>query len=193
MKTKPSKLDPHADRLTEWFLAGKSLKEAQEQLRLDGCVVSLGRLSQWWESRQTKAAEDRFLEQITSGAQQNKRIDEALKENPAPMMQQIMARLKVVTAMLATQATGNPEAMKQLDLLLTHLVAFHREEGKDKDRALAWQRFMRETCELFLKWFADEQAKAIAAGSESNSSKIERLGSLMFGEDWNSEGAKTQS
>ncbi len=191
MKTKPSKLDPHAERLTEWFLAGKSLKEAQEQLRLDGCSVSLGRLSQWWEAQRAKAAEDKFLEQITSGAQQTKRIDEALKENPAPVLQQIMARLKVLTAMLATQATANPEAMKQLDLLLTHLVAFHREEGRDKDRALAWQRFMRETCELFLKWYADEQAKAIAAGAESNSSKIERLGALMFGEDWGGETLKS--
>ena len=35
-KAKSSKLDPHAERLTEWFLAGKTLAEARELLREHG-------------------------------------------------------------------------------------------------------------------------------------------------------------
>lgn len=36
----------------------------------------------------------------------------------------------------------------------------------------------------FLDWFEDKRAKEIASGMASNSDKIEKLGSLMFGEDW---------
>ena len=49
---------------------------------------------------------------------------------------------------------------------------------------LARQKFQRDTCELFLKWSADQRAKDIANSPQTNSQKIERLGELMFGEDW---------
>ena len=40
MKQKPSKLDPHAERIEEWFLAGKPLLYAQAQLAQDGVRVN---------------------------------------------------------------------------------------------------------------------------------------------------------
>jgi hypothetical protein len=46
------------------------------------------------------------------------------------------------------------------------------------------QKFQRDTCELFLKWFEDKRAKEVLSSSASNSDKIEQLGQLMFGEDW---------
>lgn len=46
------------------------------------------------------------------------------------------------------------------------------------------EKFQRETCALFLKWAADKKAKEIASGSATNAEKIEKLGELMFGEDW---------
>lgn len=46
-------------------------------------------------------------------------------------------------------------------------------------------RFQRETIKLFLKWYADQKAKDIAEQPESGADeKVERLGRLMFGEDW---------
>lgn len=53
--------------------------------------------------------------------------------------------------------------------------------------ALEERKFRRETCELFLRWAEDRRAREIAAGSLSNAEKIERLGALMFGEEWESE------
>ena len=46
------------------------------------------------------------------------------------------------------------------------------------------QKFQRETCSLFLKWAEDQRAQEIAQGSAPNSEKIDKLGALMFGEDW---------
>lgn len=55
-------------------------------------------------------------------------------------------------------------------------------EGISLDR----QKFQRETCELFLRWAADQRASAIASSTDSNADKIAKLGELMFGEDWKS-------
>ena len=57
-------------------------------------------------------------------------------------------------------------------------------EAKREELALDKNRFRRETCELFVEWCVNEQAKAIATGTGDNSQKIEQLGRLMFGADW---------
>ena len=59
---------------------------------------------------------------------------------------------------------------------------------KDEELGLAREKFRRETCELFIKWAADQRAVELAAGSGDNSAKIERLGQIMFGEDWKGKG-----
>jgi len=47
------------------------------------------------------------------------------------------------------------------------------------------QRYQRDTAKLFLKWYASQKAKDIADQPESGADeKVERLGRLMFGEDW---------
>lgn len=59
-----------------------------------------------------------------------------------------------------------------------------REGIRRQALALEQAKFRRETCALFLKWAEDKRAQEIAAGAASNSTKIEQLGQLMFGEDW---------
>lgn len=54
------------------------------------------------------------------------------------------------------------------------------QEKLDLDRA----KYQRDTCELFLKWYADKAASDIASGSGDRTEKIEALGKLIFGEDW---------
>lgn len=46
------------------------------------------------------------------------------------------------------------------------------------------KKFMRTTCELFLKWIDNNRIKEIATGSESNEEKMEKLGQLIFKEEW---------
>ena len=62
--------------------------------------------------------------------------------------------------------------------------AMIQKTARDKEQSnLDRQRFKRETCELFLKWFEDKRAKEIAAGGLSYSDKLKRLDQLMFPDD----------
>lgn len=54
------------------------------------------------------------------------------------------------------------------------------------------QKFQRQTCELFVKWAADQRAKDISSSSSTNAEKIEALGQLMFGESWQTAAANGQ-
>jgi len=58
-------------------------------------------------------------------------------------------------------------------------------DQKDEQIDLAKKRFRRDTCEMFLKWRADQRASEIAddpgLGSDE---KTDMLGKLMFPEDW---------
>ncbi|MBU4459720.1 MAG: hypothetical protein KJ579_04060 [Verrucomicrobia bacterium] len=53
---------------------------------------------------------------------------------------------------------------------------------KDRELALAEQKFQRQTAELFLKWFDNEAARRIAEGREAKPVKMEKIIGLMFGE-----------
>jgi hypothetical protein len=57
-------------------------------------------------------------------------------------------------------------------------------QQKDQELALARQRFQRDTCELFIKWFTDQRAVQAVTSTSDNSDRINRLGAIMFGEDW---------
>lgn len=58
------------------------------------------------------------------------------------------------------------------------------EKRLQESLGLQRQKFQRETAEYFVKWYEDNRAKEIVASSTSNTEKIEKLGELMFGEDW---------
>jgi hypothetical protein len=46
------------------------------------------------------------------------------------------------------------------------------------------KKFQRLTCELFIKWAADQRAQAALAAPGDNSARINAVGQLMFGPDW---------
>jgi hypothetical protein len=62
----------------------------------------------------------------------------------------------------------------------------HRQalELKAGEHSLRRQKFMRDTCRLFLQWSEDPRAKEILNSPTSHAEKIEALGRGMFGEDW---------
>ncbi|WP_448577453.1 hypothetical protein [Thermosphaera sp.] len=53
---------------------------------------------------------------------------------------------------------------------------------RERELALAEQRFRRETAELFLKWYENEQARRIAESNDKPAVKMDRLIRLMFGD-----------
>lgn len=48
---------------------------------------------------------------------------------------------------------------------------------------LAENKFQVQTCELFLRWYQDEEAKRVASGKEETTVKVAKLRQLMFGEN----------
>lgn len=51
---------------------------------------------------------------------------------------------------------------------------------KERSHSLDEQKFQRETCALFLKWFADKRATDIANGAGNNDAKIAAMRGLFF-------------
>jgi hypothetical protein len=60
----------------------------------------------------------------------------------------------------------------------------HVLKQRDEIITLNKKKFQRQTCELFIKWFENEQVKKALESRASNSDKIEQLGQVIFGEDW---------
>lgn len=64
-------------------------------------------------------------------------------------------------------------------------LAKEKNEIARQSLALDRAKFQRQTCELFLAWYADEQAKTVVEDKAlDNDSKTEALGRLMFGKLW---------
>lgn len=145
MKAKQSKLDPFAERLTEWFSApppaGKTLAEAKEALAADGCEVSLGRLSEWWQSRQAEMQEERLLSQITSGAKQCREVEKAFGDAPAPEFETLIKLHRVLILKLSTAGNAEPELLELVNRMMKPVVQFARlqqlaEQNKIEERKL---------------------------------------------------------
>jgi hypothetical protein len=48
------------------------------------------------------------------------------------------------------------------------------------------EKFNQRTCELFLKWYEDRRVQEIAGAQVPQAVKVERLGELLFGQEWGS-------
>jgi hypothetical protein len=117
-KAKPSKLDQFTEQLDEWFLytaPAKTLAFAQEELRKDGCRVSLSQLSRWWEARQETLREEKLLGQITNGAGACKAVEKQFGEAPPPELDTLIKLHRVLVMQMSTQAATNPEMIKLAD------------------------------------------------------------------------------
>ena len=121
-KQKASKLDAFAERLEEMFLAGTTLKDAQEQLRLDGCAVSLGRLSEWWQGRQAERQEAALLTQIATGAASCRRVEQELSQNPAPELATLLALHRTLILKLSTQGALDPQLLELVNRMMDRVI-----------------------------------------------------------------------
>ena len=190
MKSKPSKLDPFAERLTQWFTPkdkggdGLTIAEAQAQLKLDGCCVSSGRLSKWWSARQREQAQADLLVQIASGAAQCKAVEQQFGKHPPAELATLIQLHRHLIFQLSTQGGTNPETLTLLSGLMKSVLVFAQLDVKKEEVELTRAKFQRETCELFLKWSADQKAREVTGSNLSYADKIEQLGQTMFGDSW---------
>lgn len=128
-KQKPSKLDAHAERLDEWFgIEKQPLKWVQEQLRQDGLVVSLSRLSDWWSARQSDMQEAKLLGQIATGARQSQEVEQAFGKNPPPDFATLIKLHRVLIMKLSTQSESDPEMLELVNRMMRPVIQFARLE-----------------------------------------------------------------
>lgn len=182
---KPLELDPETKRVIP---KTGGLAYARAQLLADGCDVSVDTLSRfykWWELQQRYTQ----MEDLTANCQELVRqFDPTLTED------QVRGFGHRIFQSLALQ-DNDPKtflAFSKLQLQAAHDTAslqLKQAEAQRKDRtlklreaevALSREKFERETCELFLKWSADKQARAIAESNMSSSEKIAALRQAYF-------------
>lgn len=172
-KATPSKLDPFAERLDEWFgVEKKTLKEVQAQLALDGCSVSLSRLSEWWEARTQEKAEARLLSQIASGAEQVVAVRKHFAQNAPPQLEMLIDLHRVLVMQMSTQAAANPDLIKLADQALRTVMEYvsgqTKARLKERELALAegkWAWIQKEDLDKALAALHAE-LKALPGGNE---------------------------
>lgn len=142
---------------------GVSQADTLKWLRADGVDTSAGALSDflsWYPLQQQLERNESTVATLL----------EELKRNDPSVSQ---AQLE-----LAGQMFFSALAIEQRDSLTWKRV----QDSKLKLGALQLgrEKFQRETCELFLKWFADKTAKEIAEANIPNSEKIAALRKTFF-------------
>jgi hypothetical protein len=145
----------------------KTLKETRAWLKADGINTSEAALSgflRWFGLQQQLKNNAATVEQL---------VAEFKSANPAAAPEMVQ---QVGQSFFTALALQQQDPQQWLWIQQTAL--------KKEQLALDRSKFQRETCELFVKWVADKRASEIANSAASNADKIEKLGELMFGEDW---------
>lgn len=70
------------------------------------------------------------------------------------------------------------EALKNKDASM--FMGLRRLRQSEEDRSFEREKFRRETCELFLKWYQDERARRIADSDAPKQDKIKALRDIYF-------------
>jgi hypothetical protein len=139
----------------------RALSEIGTRLRTESTLNDLGRVS-------------KFLDKLRSRA------------TALPVGQQTDVLDSLVTMvgqeMIEAKMAGVPVSanLDPLDRLLTRQSI----KSKEREQSLKEQKFLRETCELFLTWVKDQRSREIAESGISNSEKIELLGRHHYGDLW---------
>jgi hypothetical protein len=142
MKGRKSKLDPHADRIAEWYRAEPSLtlEDCCARLRALGCPVSTGRLSDYLAAQRAQALQDSLLAGIVSGSRMARQIDEAFAKNPPPELKTLVGLVKNLVLNLNVNGQADPALLDVANTMLKTVLEFARLEAKQADTALAERR-----------------------------------------------------
>lgn len=145
------------------FAKTHSLLEVVAWLKEDGLVTSQAALSgflSWYALRDQLKRNESTVESV---------LEQLKKTNPEMTETQLFAAGQSFFSALAIETQDAKTWKRTQDLRI-----------KQEVLKLEEQKFQRETCELFLKWWADQQARDVVESKATNSEKIERLRQLMF-------------
>lgn len=164
---------------------GQTLKSVREHLAEDGIKVSQQTVSEfrsWYSQRlQFRQWENRAVTMMELLRKAAPELSEAkVSEYGASVFNLQAIEENDPTMFLKIQTARHKAEMDRLKFEQKERQIAQRQETLELEK----KRFQRETAELFLTFVKDRRAKEIATSTESNAQKIERLGQLMFGEDW---------
>jgi hypothetical protein len=152
------------------FAKTHSLLEVVAWLKEDGLVTSQAALSgflSWYALRDQLKRNESTVESV---------LEQLKKTNPEMTETQLFAAGQSFFSALAIETQDAKTWKRTQDLRINQV----RAGLAEKELKLEEQKFQRETCELFLKWWADQQAREVVESKATNSEKIERLRQLMF-------------
>lgn len=179
-KEKQSKLDAWAERLDEWFgVEKKTLAQVKEQLALDGCSVSLSRLSEWWSARSSQHLQERLLGQIASGARACREVEEALGENGAPGLDVLIKLHRVLILKLSTEGNVEAEQLELVNRMMREVIKFARLEQLERQIGLDRDKFEFDAAKACLA--ALPELKVIQGSAISETEKVEQIRLKLFG------------
>jgi hypothetical protein len=147
---------------------GHKLWETLAWLNQDGIKTSSAALSEFLSWHRLGQRLERIQGKVERGLQE-------LRAKRPGMAEEEMQETGYVLFSAIAMDDEDPEVWKIANDVRTKQRAESREQAK----------FQRDTCTLFIKWAEDQRAKAVMDDQgTTNTEKIERLGQLMFGENW---------
>jgi hypothetical protein len=133
---------------------------------------------QEWLRRREKA------ESLKSLAEYAAKLAGAAGQNMSAGAQAIATgRIMEVLEAGAYEETDLPKLIHALTALRNTDLQQSKLDLSSRSLDLSISKFHVQTCELFLKWYEDEEAKRVASGKEDRTVKVEKLRQLMFGEN----------
>jgi hypothetical protein len=185
--------DP-ASKILPWLNALDETKAVIEE-DFEGLRISDQNLSEWrkggyqdWLKRRDRLDHTRELAQFA--VQLAKANKGSIAEGAIAIASgHILELLEACDGSLDPESVGdllNTLAKFQSSEAAKNRTELDREKLKrlDQQIALEKKKFQLQTGELFIKWFEDKRAKDALGSSGSHSEKLNRIGQLMFGEDW---------
>ena len=161
------------------YMRAHKLAETRAWLAEQDLTVSVGALSGFWSWYHVEIRLKHQLKEAATIANELKSVLGTLPQ----------LNLNEEQLNLVAQTAFEVDAVKREDF--DQFLALRSLRQKDRKLALereahglSLQKFQRESAEMFLKWHEDKRAQEILSSAGSNSDKIEKLGALMFGEDW---------
>jgi len=181
MKRKASKLDSYAEQLRAWFTPadqggeGLTLSDVRARLADSGFAVSLSRLSTWWSAEQDRQMRDQILGRITSGARLSADLEKRFAKDPPPEIETLLKIFRVLIMQMSLQGQANPDILKLVGPLMTHVMGKLKLDDHAADRDLE----LRRVTLLEAKAAKADQAEQVEHSALSEAEKAERIRAIF--------------